>query len=81
VGRIGYEGQLAYTAIGNAVNLAARLCSAAIDGQILVDQTVATAVEEHMPLLALGTIMIKGYDQQVPVFAVAADAVAVPGRA
>ena len=81
VGRIGYEGQFAYTAIGNAVNLAARLCSAAIDGQILVDQAIATAVDRRTPLLALGSITIKGYDHQVPVFAVAPDAVAISGRA
>lgn len=80
VGRIGYEGQFAYTAIGNAVNLAARLCSAAIDGQILVDEVVAAAVDGQFPLQALGTITIKGYDQQVPIFAVAPDAVAGPAR-
>ncbi|MCC8957913.1 HAMP domain-containing protein [Bradyrhizobium sp. Pear77] len=77
VGRIGYEGQFAYTAIGNAVNLAARLCSAAIDGQILVDQAIAAAVDGRLPLQALGAIAIKGYDQQVPVFAVAPDAAAI----
>jgi len=80
VGRIGYEGQFAYTAIGNAVNLAARLCSAAIDGQILVDGVVAAAVDGQFPLQALGAITIKGYDQQVPIFAVAPDAVAGPAR-
>ncbi|MBP1299347.1 MULTISPECIES: adenylate/guanylate cyclase domain-containing protein [Bradyrhizobium] len=80
VGRIGYEGQFAYTAIGNAVNLAARLCAAAIDGQILVDQAVASAVDGHISLMALGTIAIKGYDQQVPVFAVPPDAVATSAR-
>ena len=40
LGRVGYEGRYDYAAIGTVVNLAARLCSDAKDGQILIDGKV-----------------------------------------
>ena len=45
LGRIGYEGRFDYSAIGTVVNLAARLCAEARDGQILIDGKVKTAIE------------------------------------
>ena len=37
LGRIGFEGRFDYGAVGTVVNLAARLCADAKDGQILID--------------------------------------------
>lgn len=69
VGRIGYEARLDYTAIGNVVNLAARLCSSADDQQILIDHSVARWVDGKVPIVPLGTRHLKGLDgQQILVF-------------
>lgn len=44
LGQIGFEGRLDYAAIGAAPNLAARLCSKAGSGQILVCEATARAI-------------------------------------
>ncbi|MEH3148666.1 MAG: HAMP domain-containing protein [Methylobacterium frigidaeris] len=71
VGRIGYEGRSDYTAIGPVVNLAARLCAAAADAQILIDTALAEAVRGRRAVTPLGTLSLKGLSGSVPVFAVA----------
>ncbi|HVC54607.1 MAG TPA: response regulator [Stellaceae bacterium] len=71
LGQIGFAERVDYTAIGTVCNLAARLCDAAADGQILVAKRVAGAVEGSARLDAIGDLALKGLSQAVAVYNVA----------
>ncbi len=72
LGAFGFEGRWDYTAIGSVVNLAARLCAEAGPGQILVDQRARAALGEEFRVEPVGPIVLKGYTQPVPAFALVA---------
>ena len=71
LGQIGFADRSGYTAIGTVCNLAARLCAEAKDGQILIAQRVAVAVEETTPLEQIGELTLKGLTQPVVAYNVA----------
>lgn len=71
VGMVGSAGRYDYTASGTAVNLAARLCDKAADGEILLSPRAYVAVEEEFSADAIGEISLKGIHAPVEVFRVA----------
>jgi adenylate cyclase len=71
LGQIGFAERVDYTAIGTVCNLAARLCDAAGDGQILVSKRIAGAVEASVGLQEIGELSLKGLSQPVVAFNVA----------
>jgi PAS domain S-box-containing protein len=75
LGQIGFADRSGYTAIGTVCNLAARLCAEAKDGQILIAQRVAVAVEEITPLEEVGELTLKGLTQPVVAYNVTLTAI------
>ena len=71
VGMVGYEGRFDYTASGTAVNLAARLCDEADDGEILLSPRAAIAVEDNLSVEIRGELSLKGIRAPVEVFRLA----------
>jgi len=65
LGRIGFEGRFDYGAVGTVVNLAARLCADANDGQILIDSKVQTAIEETTETEPAGELLLKGFHRPI----------------
>jgi adenylate cyclase len=68
LGRIGFEGRFEYSAVGNVVNLAARLCTQAASGQILIDPPVRIAVQTLAEVEPAGEFLPKGFSRQVKAF-------------
>jgi adenylate cyclase len=71
LGRIGFEGRFDYSAIGTVVNLAARLCSQAQAGQILIDPKVYAAVETLTETEPAGELTLKGLSRAIKAFNIA----------
>ncbi len=70
LGAIGFEGRWDYAAIGNVTNLAARLCSEAGAGVVLVDRKIMAMVGEQVEAEDVGPLQLKGIAQPVPAFSV-----------
>lgn len=73
LGLIGDEGRFDYTAIGNVVNLAARLCEQAGDGDVLINRRVYVDIEETEQAVPLGPQQLKGFNKAVEVFRLGSD--------
>jgi adenylate cyclase len=70
LGAMGAEDRMDFTVIGDAVNLGARLCSAAERGQVLVSGAARSAFKElaGIRLSPLEPIKVKGKAEPIPIF-------------
>jgi len=68
LGVIGFEQRWEYAAIGNVPNLAARLCSEARAGEIIVDAQVEREIGELAEVEPIGPLALRGFLQPVPAF-------------
>ncbi len=73
LGSMGAENRLDFTVIGDAVNLAARLCSAAKGNEILVTQAIRDTLKEgEFHVETLEPIRVKGKAEPIPIFRISA---------
>jgi len=70
VGSIGSRDVKDFTAVGDVVNVAQRLQTAAEPGEILVSEATYDRVRESHPGLAARTLQVKGREDAVTAFAV-----------
>ena len=61
LGNIGFEGRMDYGAVGNVINLAARLCSKAKGGQILTNRKTLSKIEDFVEAEPLEEMYLKGF--------------------
>jgi DNA-binding NarL/FixJ family response regulator len=68
LGTIGFEGRRDYAAIGSVTTIAAGLCNAADDGQVLITQRVLLAIEDWIETSPMGEHVIGGLSRPLTVF-------------
>jgi class 3 adenylate cyclase len=59
-----------YTSHGNTTNVAARICSKATGGEVLLSSETAERVKDTIPLQFLGKFSLKNVSQEVEIYAV-----------
>jgi class 3 adenylate cyclase len=70
VGNIGSSTRTDYTVVGNHVNVAARLATAAEPGQILISERTMATVQDRVDWVPVEDLVMKGVKRPVKVFAV-----------
>ncbi|MBJ95476.1 MAG: adenylate cyclase [Rickettsiales bacterium] len=69
-GPIGSHETMDYTVIGDEVNVAARLCSMAPPGEVIISRSMFEDVGDYMRVEALEPAVLKGKPEPVPVYRV-----------
>jgi adenylate cyclase len=70
LGRIGFEERSDYGAVGSVVNVAARLCGEAKNGQVVIDSKVHAIVATLARCDALGELSLKGFQRLIAAYEV-----------
>ena len=70
LGLIGFDRRMDYAAIGSVTNLAARICSRAADGQILISRTTHEAIGHEFETSFHGEYAFKGFSARQGVYEV-----------
>ena len=78
VGYMGATRRMDYTAIGDVVNVASRLCAAAAPNQILVSAATQAEFGSELPTRKLAPVKVKGKTEPIEVFEVLWEEVPAP---
>lgn len=70
MGNIGSRSRMDFTAIGDAVNIASRLCDLAEPNQILVSETIMRGLDGSFSLKNEGTVRFKGKRAAIVIYSV-----------
>jgi adenylate cyclase len=70
VGYMGATRRMDYTAIGDVVNVASRLCAAASPDQILISAATSADIGNELPLRKLEPVKVKGKAEPIQIFEV-----------
>jgi adenylate cyclase len=68
VGYLGFEDRFDYTAVGDTVNTASRLSTAAHSGEVLIGPQTFEAVRGHILTRLLGPMKLKGKSEKIVVY-------------